>query len=224
MSQKEFEQGLRSIYELLLERAPEQHRLRTPQCPPLHRLSNVSEKPLGPAELEHVHACTYCQKIISMGQALDVPTDDKVNMPAKAMENADRRVSQRKDDPGKAPLLPSWLSRRLQGGVGKVKIKIEVAPGYSVEYIESFYSSDEADALLRALLAVEMTPEVIRMYGRDTVTKRRSEQYGADYNYNPTAKKPREWTPLMLSIRERMESVAGPTIHRVSDGRGRARQ
>ena len=91
-----------------------------------------------------------------------------------------------------------------------MKIKIEVAPGYSVEYIESFYSSDEADALLRALLAVEMTPEVIRMYGRDTVTKRRSEQYGADYNYNPRAKKPREWTPLMLSIRERMESVAGP--------------
>ena len=97
----------------------------------------------------------------------------------------------------------------MQDGEGKVKIKIEVAPGYSVEYIESFYSSDEADALLRALLAVKMTPEVIRMYGRDTVTKRKSEQYGADYNYNPTAKTPREWTPLMLSIRERMESVAG---------------
>jgi alkylated DNA repair dioxygenase AlkB len=91
-----------------------------------------------------------------------------------------------------------------------VKTRIEVAPGYSIEYIESFYSSEEADALLGALLAVEMTPEVIRMYGRDTVTKRRSEQYGADYIYNPRAKKSREWTPVMLAIRERMESVAGP--------------
>ena len=90
-----------------------------------------------------------------------------------------------------------------------MKTGIEVAPGYSVEYVESFYSSDEADALLRALLAVEMTPEVIRMFGRDTVTKRRSAQYGKDYIYNPTAKKSQEWSPLMLSIRERLKSVAG---------------
>ncbi len=87
---------------------------------------------------------------------------------------------------------------------------IEISPGYRVEYIEGFYRLDEADELRGALLAVHMTPEVIRMYGRDTVTKRWSEQYGADYLYNARAKKSREWTPLMLSIRERMESVAGP--------------
>jgi alkylated DNA repair dioxygenase AlkB len=101
------------------------------------------------------------------------------------------------------------LNRSPDGG-RHVKTRIEVAPGYSVEYIESFYSTAEAEAFLRALLAVEMKPEVIRMYGRDTVTKRRSVQYGADYIYNPTAKRSREWTPLMLSIRERMESVVGP--------------
>jgi alkylated DNA repair dioxygenase AlkB len=103
-----------------------------------------------------------------------------------------------------------WRARRLHDAGGKVKTRIEVASGYPVEYIESFYSTGEADALLRALLAVDMQPEIIRMYGRDTVTKRRSGQYGADYIYNPTAKKSREWTPLMLSIRERLESIAGP--------------
>lgn len=85
----------------------------------------------------------------------------------------------------------------------------EVAPGYWVEYVEQFYARDEADDILRAFLALEMTPEVIRMYGHDIVTKRRSEQYGVDYIYNPAAKKSKEWTPVMLSIRERMESVAG---------------
>ncbi len=48
------------------------------------------------------------------------------------------------------------------------------------------------------------------MYGRDTITKRRSAQYGMDYIYKATAKKSQKWTPLMLLIRERMEFVTGP--------------
>lgn len=51
---------------------------------------------------------------------------------------------------------------------------IEVTPGYAVEYFERFYEPDEADALLRELLAVEMTTEIIRFYGRAHETKRRS--------------------------------------------------
>jgi len=87
---------------------------------------------------------------------------------------------------------------------------IEITPGYTVEYIEAFYETQEAEDLLRSLLAVDMTPEIIRLYGKTHETKRRSAQYGADYDYNPTAKKSQAWTPLMLSIRGRMESVAGP--------------
>jgi alkylated DNA repair dioxygenase AlkB len=89
---------------------------------------------------------------------------------------------------------------------------IEVTPGYCLQYFEKFYPTSEADALLSALLAVEMTPEVIRMYGKDHVTKRRSQQYGVPYDYNPTAKQPLPWTPLMLAIKQRMESAAG-TLH-----------
>jgi alkylated DNA repair dioxygenase AlkB len=55
-----------------------------------------------------------------------------------------------------------------------------------------------------------MTPEIVRMYGKDIITKRRSEQYGADYLYNAKSKPSIEWTPLMTRVRERMESIAGP--------------
>jgi alkylated DNA repair dioxygenase AlkB len=89
-------------------------------------------------------------------------------------------------------------------------MKLAITAGYTVEYLEGFFARQEADEALRALLELDMTPEIIRMYGRDSVTKRRSAQYGADYIYNATAKKSQEWTPLMLSIRERMESIAGP--------------
>ena len=63
------------------------------------------------------------------------------------------------------------VNRRVEA----TKMTIEITLGDCVEYIEQFYVWDEADDLLRALLAVEMAPEVIRMYGHDIVTKRRSE-------------------------------------------------
>jgi len=88
-------------------------------------------------------------------------------------------------------------------------MEIEIIPGRTVEYIAGFYTPAEADDLLRDLLAVDMTPEIVRLYGKTHQTKRRSAQYGVDYLYNPQAKKSEEWTTLMLSIRERMESVAG---------------
>ena len=87
---------------------------------------------------------------------------------------------------------------------------IEVTRGCKIEYIDHFYAPEEADSVLRALLAMEMTPEVVRMCGHDIVTKRRSEQYGIDYLYNPAAKKSQDWTPLLRSIQERIEAVAGP--------------
>jgi alkylated DNA repair dioxygenase AlkB len=55
-----------------------------------------------------------------------------------------------------------------------------------------------------------MTAEIVKLYGKTHETKRRSVQYGMDYNYNVEAKKPQDWTPLMLRIKERMERIAGP--------------
>src|SRR6266404_1490008 len=89
-------------------------------------------------------------------------------------------------------------------------MKVEIATGYSVEYIEDHWTKEEADELLRDLLAVPMTPEIVKLYGKTHETKRRSAQYGQDYNYNVEAKKSQGWTPSMLRIKERMERIAGP--------------
>lgn len=89
-------------------------------------------------------------------------------------------------------------------------MRIQIAFGYFVDYIDGFYDPADADELFRSLLAEEMTPEIVRMYGRDTETKRRSEQYGRDYIYNPRSKRSKDWSPLMLDIKARMEAVAGP--------------
>ncbi len=53
-------------------------------------------------------------------------------------------------------------SRAEKGGIERMtrKATIEVAPGYTVQYIEQFYPRAEADAALRALLRIETTPEV----------------------------------------------------------------
>jgi alkylated DNA repair dioxygenase AlkB len=91
-------------------------------------------------------------------------------------------------------------------------MRIEITPGQWVEYIENFLSEEEADKYLRAFLELKssITPEVVTMFGRSSTQKRLSIQYGADYIYNPTAKKSHPWTPPMLEIKARMEACAGP--------------
>ncbi len=88
----------------------------------------------------------------------------------------------------------------------------EITAGRWVEYIEDFYAKEEADRHLRAFLELKssITPEVVTMFGRSSIQKRLSVQYGADYIYNETAKKSRPWTSLMLEVKARMEAVAGP--------------
>jgi alkylated DNA repair dioxygenase AlkB len=90
-------------------------------------------------------------------------------------------------------------------------VKVEITAGYAVEYIED-YAREEADRYLHALLELKssITPEVVTMFGRSSIQKRLSIQYGTDYIYNKTAKQSHPWTPLMLEIRGRMEAVAGP--------------
>jgi alkylated DNA repair dioxygenase AlkB len=88
-------------------------------------------------------------------------------------------------------------------------MKVEIANGYAVECIEDCWSKDEAGELLRGLLVIPMTPEIVKLYGKTHETKRSSAQYGADYSYNVEAKKSQDWTPLMLRIKERMERIAG---------------
>lgn len=78
-----------------------------------------------------------------------------------------------------------------------------------VDYINDFLATSEADKLLAEFLALDMTPETVVMYGKEHVTKRRSIQYGVQYNYNEGAKIAIPWTPLMLDLKRRMEILAG---------------
>jgi alkylated DNA repair dioxygenase AlkB len=91
-------------------------------------------------------------------------------------------------------------------------MKLEITPGYWIDYIEDFLSQQDADEYLRVFLELKstLTPEVVSMFGRKNVQKRLSVQYGADYIYNQTAKPSHQWTPPMLEIKQRMESLAGP--------------
>ncbi|MBZ5559501.1 MAG: alpha-ketoglutarate-dependent dioxygenase AlkB [Acidobacteriia bacterium] len=89
-------------------------------------------------------------------------------------------------------------------------MEIEIAPGFSVTYIEGFYEPREADDLFHALVGLEMTHEEVRMRGRLYRCRRKTLPVGVDYNYNPASKSASEWTPLMLDIKTRVESVAGP--------------
>jgi alkylated DNA repair dioxygenase AlkB len=99
-----------------------------------------------------------------------------------------------------------------EGNFQEVRMRTEVTPGHWVEYIEDFLSKEEADQYLRAFLELKatITPEAVTMFGRTSLQKRLSVQYGADYIYNKTAKKSHPWTPPMLEIKGRMEAVAGP--------------
>lgn len=66
MNDEDFVQFLRAIHEHEVEQAPAQHRLRTPDCPPLSRWGEADRKGWSAEEQTHVNDCPYCQKIQSM--------------------------------------------------------------------------------------------------------------------------------------------------------------
>jgi alkylated DNA repair dioxygenase AlkB len=88
-------------------------------------------------------------------------------------------------------------------------IKVEVEPGYWMDYYEHFYTAQEGYALPKMLLAVPMEHPVY--LGRPA--KRLTAQYGQRYAYSAWRGADddlHEWSPVMLGIRERMETVVGP--------------
>ena len=88
-------------------------------------------------------------------------------------------------------------------------VAIEVAPNQRIGYVPDFFEREEADELLEAFLSMDMAPETIRMFGSDTIMRRRTAQDRCRYAYNASAKKPVPWTPLLSDIRKRVERVAG---------------
>src|SRR5882672_7728467 len=126
MSEEEFNRELRSIYEELLEQAPAQHRLRTPECPPLPRLSSTSMQMLTNAELDHVKVCTYCQKMLAIENARQQADESAIAAGTQEMRDRNRKeegsapidlihggadVSRRIAD--RHDLSPGWLKTQI---------------------------------------------------------------------------------------------------------------
>lgn len=63
MSNQDFVQFLRAVHEAELQQAPTQHRLKTPDCPPLSRWNEYNWTV---EEQAHMSDCAYCQKVQAM--------------------------------------------------------------------------------------------------------------------------------------------------------------
>jgi hypothetical protein len=72
MSEKELEQELRAISYMLSRKAPKEHRLRTPGCPPLSRILEMPDR-LFSADMGHLDSCAYCQRMLSIGMGPILP-------------------------------------------------------------------------------------------------------------------------------------------------------
>lgn len=92
-------------------------------------------------------------------------------------------------------------------------------PGAELSLWPRWLDSDEADALL-ALLQASIPWEVhrIRIYGREIDSPRLSCWIGdadATYVYSRTRFEPRPWTPLLTTLRDRVEQACGTRFNSV---------
>jgi len=69
--------------------------------------------------------------------------------------------------------------------------------------------ADDPDMLYREARKLSFTPEVVTMYGKENTIERQTVDYGAEYSYNQTSKKSREWEPLALAVRQKLEQQTG---------------
>jgi hypothetical protein len=74
MSDKNLMRALRAVEEREIERAPKQHRLRTPECPSLSRLAAGFRDGFTKQERRHVEKCAYCQRMRELDRR-----DEKLN-------------------------------------------------------------------------------------------------------------------------------------------------
>jgi hypothetical protein len=68
MSEKNVMRLVRAVVAHEIKRAPKQHPLRTPQCPPLTRLGQLSPGWTA-AEQEHMATCPYCRMLLRLEES-----------------------------------------------------------------------------------------------------------------------------------------------------------
>lgn len=92
-------------------------------------------------------------------------------------------------------------------------------PDAELTLFKGFYTAAEADALLAQLTAeIHWQQENIKMYGKVHAVPRLSAWYGEagkSYTYSGITTHPEPWTPLLLSIKQRLEAVSGIVFNSV---------
>lgn len=88
-----------------------------------------------------------------------------------------------------------------------------------LEYHGGFIDAVKSDAILQELIAI--TPwkqKVVRYYDKEVITPRLSAFYGDATQVDYTAigkSKPFEWTPLLLTLKRKVEPIAGMAFNSV---------
>jgi alkylated DNA repair dioxygenase AlkB len=73
--------------------------------------------------------------------------------------------------------------------------------------------ADDPDMLYREAKKLSFTPEIVSQFGKAVeIKKRKTVDYGLEYNYSKTAKPSIPWEPLALAIKQKLESQLGVTL------------
>jgi alkylated DNA repair dioxygenase AlkB len=80
---------------------------------------------------------------------------------------------------------------------------IEAAEGIELHYFP-LWIEDPYGLFLEAE-QLSFSDEVVTMYAKKNVIRRRTVDYGLPYSYNPTAKTSIDWEPLPLTLKQRLE-------------------
>jgi alkylated DNA repair dioxygenase AlkB len=64
---------------------------------------------------------------------------------------------------------------------------------------------DDPDRLMPEAEKLSFTDEIVTMFSKANIIRRRTVDYGLPYTYNPTAKPSIDWEPFALALRQRLE-------------------
>lgn len=80
---------------------------------------------------------------------------------------------------------------------------IKIAEGIELHYFPKWI--EDADRFFREAEKLSFSDEIVTMYAKQNVIRRRTVDYGLGYTYNPTAKGSIEWEPLPWALRQKLE-------------------
>lgn len=84
---------------------------------------------------------------------------------------------------------------------------IKLSEGVELHYYPHFL--DDPERLFLEAETMSFSEEIVTMYGKKNVIRRRTVDYGLGYSYNATAKSSIDWEPLPLALKQKLEHYFG---------------